>query len=66
MDLISLAILIIVVIAVISIVCWFAGITSFSQVPKPLQVVCYAIVAIVCIVIVARFAGLGNGTVVRI
>jgi hypothetical protein len=57
-DIVSLAIWLIVVVTVCAIVGWLAWKTGFwAKVPEPLQYVVYAVVAIVCILALAHFAG---------
>jgi hypothetical protein len=58
MDIISFAILVIVIIAVVAIVYWFTT-KSGIVIPQPLMIVLWAVVAIVCILLVANLAGLG-------
>lgn len=64
MDLISLAVSLIVIIAIAAVVYWFVNQSGVS-IPKPFVIVLYAVVAIAAILFLARFAGFG-GTVVRI
>jgi hypothetical protein len=58
MDLISLAILVIVVVACIAIVAWFVR-SSGLTIPQPLLIVCYAALAIVAILVLVGLAGMG-------
>lgn len=59
MDIVSLAIWVIVVIAVIAVVYWFTR-ASGVVIPQPLLIVLYAVIAIVAIIFLARIAGLGR------
>ena len=56
MDLVSLAIGIIVLVAVIAIVAWFIR-SSGVTIPQPFLIAIYAVLAIVCILVVANLAG---------
>ena len=58
MDLVSLAIFVIVLVAIAAIVYWFVG-ASGVAIPQPLKIALLAVVAIVAILIVANLAGLG-------
>jgi hypothetical protein len=57
-NLVSLAIFIVVIVAVVAIVLWFVR-SSGVTVPKPIQIALYAIIAIVAILFVASLAGIG-------
>lgn len=58
MDLVGLAIFIVVVVAVIAIVGWFVR-SSGITIPQPFLIALYAVLAIVCILVVANLAGIG-------
>ncbi len=58
MDLISLAIFLVVVVAVAAVVYWFVN-KSGVVIPQPLKIVLYAVVAVVAILFLANLAGLG-------
>lgn len=62
MDLVSLAIWIIVIVAVGAIVYWFVQ-SSGINIPRPFQIALMAIVAIIAIILVVRLAGVGGGRV---
>jgi hypothetical protein len=57
-DLVSLALVVIVVVAVAAIVYWFVN-KSGVAVPQPVKIALYAVLAIVCVLVVANLAGLG-------
>ena len=60
MDVVSLVLLFIVVVTVVAIGYWFATKTGvWAKLPEPLKYVAYAVVAIVCILLVANLAGFG-------
>lgn len=57
MDLVGLAIALIVIIAVLAIGYWFLK-ASGLPIPQPVLIALYAIVAIVCILVVVHYAGI--------
>ena len=58
MDIINLAILVIVIVAVCAVVSWFVK-SSGLTIPQPLLIVLYAALAIIAILVLAGLAGLG-------
>ena len=58
MDIINLAILVIVIVAVCAVVAWFVK-SSGLTIPQPLLIVLYAALAIIAILVLAGLAGLG-------
>ena len=58
MSIISLAIVVVVLVAVAAIVVWFVR-SSGITIPQPLLIVIYAVVAIVAILLIASLAGVG-------
>ena len=61
-DLVNLAIYLVVLIALAAIVWWFVQ-QSGIVIPKPLMIVVYAVLAILCILLLADLAGVGPGWV---
>lgn len=59
MGLVDLAIWLIVLIAIAAIVTWFVRASGLT-IPQPLLVVVYAVLAVVAILMLARFAGVGR------
>lgn len=59
MDIVGLLITLIVIIAVVAIFWWFLK-ASGIPIPQPVQIALWAVVAILAILFVARFAGLGR------
>jgi len=57
-DIINLAILVIVIVAVCAVVAWFVK-SSGLTIPQPLLIVLYAALAIIAILVLAGLAGLG-------
>lgn len=62
MDIVSIAIAVIVVIAVVAITWWFVK-RSGIPIPEPVVIALWAIIAIVAILFVANLAGLGPAVV---
>ena len=58
MDIVTIAIALIVIIAICAIVYWFLQASGIS-IPQPIRIALLAILAIVAILFVARMAGLG-------
>lgn len=58
MNIVGLVITFIVIIAVVAIFWWFLQ-KSGIPIPQPVQIAMWAILAIVAILVIARFAGLG-------
>ena len=58
MNLVSLAVTLIVLVAIAAIVYWFVK-ASGINIPKPLLIVIYAVIAIIAILVIAGFAGVG-------
>lgn len=62
MNLVSLAIAVVVIVAVAAIVLWFVRASGVS-IPEPIKIALYAILAIVAILVVANLAGLGPAVI---